>query len=436
MSETNVLCENFPRTNSNSNSTNVNPTQDSNGNIRSPTTIPDNLDASKSKLSPHDFQLHRRNSSHGLDLSKSHPSSPTDGINGLDLTKQELPSPNSFSRSSDPTPFTNGIPTPTQISYGPGRSHSAGEAVSPFRSDPIPNGYSPDNLANGDYKNTFLESYGRSIDSTSNRFPEGYSSKVFDPITSPPGMMTSCSGSPAYPTKMSDSFIAAKLAEHSQFPKPQDPYSKLLEDYCNNAKNNNNNITGPKLNDDYTDICGKMSDSPYKKIAESYVKQIESLANGYKSDVGIFKHENSLSPESFKSDPPTFGALPKPDPNLTNGGTFGSMADSVSSSSQPSGQSLPSIMNFSTNHLRGIAGVDSGLSGFLNSYGVGGDSRGDRGDNRSGSGRDNQGGNGGNGNDSNISRASPNNKLACRFCGKTFSQAGYIKVRHCCGNSF
>lgn len=443
MSESNVLCESFPRTNSSSSIGNVNNTQDSNGNIRSPTILSDNLDNSKSKMSflenlerdrrsPRDIHLHRRNSSHGLDLSKSHPSSPTDGINGLDLTKQELASPNSYSRSSDPTPFTNGVPTPTPISYGPGRSHSAGEAISPFRADPVPNGYSPDNLTNGDYKTPFLESYGRSIDSTSSRLPEGYSGKVFDPITSSPGMMMSSAASPTYVTKMSDSFIATKLAENSPFPKPQDPYSKLLEDYCNNAKNNNNSISGSKLNDDYSDICGKISDSPYKKIAESYVKQIESLANGYKPDVGIFKHENSLSPESFKPDPPTFGTLPKSEPSLTNGGTFGSTTDPVSSTSQPPGQSLPSIINFSTNHLRGIGGVDTGLSGFLNSYVVGGESRGDRGENRSAGGRDIQGGGGGNGNDSSISRASPNNKLACRFCGKTFSQAGYIKVGHFC----
>lgn len=467
MSETKVICDNFPRTGSsgsiNSSSSVSQENGDGSGGRRSPPLAgPENQENPKSRplflddldreaRDSRDALAQRRNSAHGLDLSKAPPSSPLDGTNGLDLTKSEPQSASSYTRSSDTTPFGNGIPsdtqpTPASVNYGPVRSHSAGEAISPFRADSVPNGYSPDNLTNGgDYKSKFLDSFGISLDSAANRFTERYPNAAFDPITTSPGLMTSTAGSPTYAPKITDTYMAAKLAENSPFPKGQNTYSKILEDFGNNVRNNNNNdITGGKLNDEYADICGKISDSPYRKIAESYAKQIESLTNGYKSDTTTFKQENSLSPGSFKVEPPLLGNFPKTDSSLTNGSNYGSITDSVSSSSQPSNQSLPSIINFSANHLRGIAAAESGLAGYLNSYGVGGAGP-ERGEGRSGSagsgggggagggggggGQGGGGGAGGSGSDTNLSRSSPNNKLACRFCGKTFSQAGYIKVR-------
>ncbi|XP_059161484.1 uncharacterized protein LOC131944710, partial [Physella acuta] len=439
MSESKVACESFPRTSSNSSISNANGNNNNNNNNTidngdgingegSPGPAGDLLDHPKSRSfldslerdrrSPRDMHEIRRNSSHGLDLSKSSPTNPSDETNGLDLTKPEMISASKYPRSSDPTPYTNGIPTdaqptPAPVSYGPGRSHSAGESISPFRADSVPNGYSPDNISNGNgYKNKFPDAYAKSAD------PDRYGSKPFESMPSSAAMSSSSSStasSPTYPSKIPDPY---KITENS-FPKPQDAYNKILEDYGHNARNNNNN----KLSDDYP---GKIPpESQFVKMAESYAKQIESLTNGYKSDPS-FKKEKSLSPGGYKNDPSPLLGFPKAEPGMTNGSLYGSKTEAVSSSSsQPPNQSLPSILNFSTNHLRGMAAAESGLASYLNSYGVGGPGSGpggDRGDRGSGNGNGNGSG------DTSMSRSSPNNKLACRFCGKTFSQAGYIKA--------
>lgn len=459
MSETKALFESHSRsvsngsigtgaTSNNNNNNNIQDTSDANGNRRSPISFLENTESLKSRSSildsldrrsPRDLYEHRRNSTHGLDLSKTLTPSPRDTSNGLDLTKPEHNSTNTHSRPSDLMPIPLGIPSDTQpapasVSYGPGRSESAGEAVSPFRADPVPSGYSPDNLpSGGGYKSKFQESYGKSADSTPPRFQEGFVTEAFEPIATSPGLNTSAAESPTYATKLNDSFLANKLSENVPFPKPQDTYSKILEDFSNNARNNNNNnnISGSKLNKDFVSIPGKLPDSPYRKITESYTKEIETLANGFKPEPSIFKQENCLSPGAFKSEPSPIGAVVKSETTILNGGSYVSKPDNASSSpSQSSNQSLPSIFNFSTNHFRGISAAESGLASYLNSFGVGGAGA-ERSENKSGSGREGQsGGNGGGsgGGDSSMSRSSPNNKLACRFCGKTFSQAGYIKV--------
>ncbi|KAH9508514.1 hypothetical protein Btru_055402 [Bulinus truncatus] len=435
MSDTKVLCgENFTRAtangggvngsgggnNNNSSGGGGNNNNNNNNNLESADgAVVGELVKSRSidLIVPRDPPEVRRSSSHGLDLSKATPNGQLDETNGLDLTKPEMISSGKYPRSSDPTPYANGVlsdsqPAPVAMTYGTGRSHSVGESLSPFRADPVPNGYSPDNLTNGgSFKSKYsLDSYKKT--SPELEFESRFGSKPFEASAAP-------SSPSSFSSKLSDSYMAAKLSENS-FPKPMDAYNKILEDYGGNSRNNNNNNISPgsKLDEDYP---GKMSlDSPYGKIAESYAKQIESLANGYKSDGSAFKQEKPSSPIGYKKDSPPLIGFPKSDPLLTNGSMYGSKSDAVSSSSsQPSSQSLPSILNFSANHLRGMSAGESGLANYLNSYGVGAggssESRGDR------------GGSQGGGSDS-LSRSSPNNKLACRFCGKTFSQAGYIKA--------
>ncbi|XP_055873260.1 uncharacterized protein LOC106076382 isoform X2 [Biomphalaria glabrata] len=407
MSETKVLCESFPR---------GTPNGTVNGNNNNVDTVEGAATGELAKsrsidlIVPRDGSDVRRSSSHGLDLSKAPVNGHLDESNGLDLTKPEMISAGKYPRSSDPTPYTNGIPSDNQpasvaMTYGSGRSLSAGESLSPFRADPVPNGYSPDNLANGGaFKSKYPDSYNKGLDLDS-KYESRFGSKPFE-ASAPP------SSPPSFAPKLSEPY---KMSENS-FPKPMDAYNKILEDYGNNSRNNNNNNINPgsKLDEDYPSP-GKMSLEPYSKLADSYAKQIESLANGYKPEGGSFKQEKPSSPSGYKKESPPLIGFPKSEPLLTNGNIYNSKTDAVtSSSSQPTGQSLPSILNFSASHLRGMSSGDGGLANYLNSYG-GGDSRGDRGGSQGGS-------------SDSMSRSSPNNKLACRFCGKTFSQAGYIKA--------
>ena len=435
------------------------------GSAKSPTPNEDNHDTGKPNHEQDAKQTKeiRRTSPFGLDLSK-----PVEEANGLDLSKSENGSPSAFPRNnsdSGSANYANGLdivpPGSAHSSYSSSRSHTPSsapppphtpgsapvpplnpvDATSPFRADTVPNGYSPDVLTNGGFPSI--------------KFPEPYGKMQFDStLTSSSSFVASCASSPTFTSKITDSYIAARLADNS-FPKPIDTYSKMLEDYGNNARNvlgsnnhinsitnnnnpnnanNNNSNSGNNSNNtthDNTSSNNNMNDSSkantenkdYNRPGEGY-KPLEALANGYKMDASpsiSLKQENSQnsqSPGSFKSEAPP-STFPKPDSGMTNG-TAGNKPEGVSSSSsQGTNQSLPSILNFSTNHLRGMA-AESGLANYLNSYGVGGvpppgnESRPSGGESRSG--------------DGGVSRASPNNKLACRFCGKTFSQAGYIKV--------
>lgn len=250
----------------------------------------------------------------------------------------------------------------------------------------------------------------------------------------------------------SSSYIAARLADTSSYHKGYDAYSKMLEGY--------ERLGGGKMGMDDS----KMAESLYGKGMalslslssptstssvsgttptsgmDSYSKHMEAMANGYKS---------SLSPSSaalIKAE----SIHPLGNLGLTNGSVFpkpevgagserererreGSKSDGTSPASLSPPHALPSILNFSANHLRGLASQEGGLASYLNSYAMGGPtgptgSTSTGGDSRSGSGGGGGGGSGSGGSDGGVSRSSPNNKLACRFCGKTFSQAGYIKV--------
>ncbi|GFO21647.1 Zinc finger protein 787 [Plakobranchus ocellatus] len=421
----------------------------------------------------------------GLDLSKPETSSLGGSGNGMYRRTSDLES----------TPFTNGMhsdpPTPLGGDHAPLRSLSSGSAAdnadaedaeenaSPFSMDSVLNGRSSASLTNGE--NTLSLSTGQHgsadrpsyMKSSPKIPPDPYNLQAFDDASPPPlkfkdpylvskppplfDLQTPPTSeshhkpptSLAPSSKFKDSCIAKRLADNS-FLKPLNSYSKLLEGYGQNARinssNNNNNNSTSNNNNNHKHSSGvaktEAQDSPYGKIAESYAKQIENLANGYKSDSSFFGKDGGLFKSDAQSHPPSsIGSFPKLEASLTNGigappyggGKSEAVTSSSASASQsPGANSLPSILNFSTNHLRGMAAADGGLASYLGGYGVGGPlsgslsgggsgSTGSSGDSRAPGGGSSQ-------SEGGMSRASPNNKLACRFCGKTFSQAGYIKA--------
>ncbi|KAK3780404.1 hypothetical protein RRG08_062025 [Elysia crispata] len=411
---------------------------------------------------------------------------------GLDLSKPELPSPGTgnYRRPSDlaPSPFTNGVhsdpPTPQGAGHAPSRSMSSGSGAdngeeaersgSPFGADSVLNDRSAEGFTNGDTSVPLSLSsslLGAQPDrpgymKSSPKFADPYSAKAFDEASPPPPLKFkdpySLSNPPPplfdhsvpkppssdalhkLPTNLSskykDSCIAARLADNT-FVKPLDSYSKLLEGYGHNARNNNNNNN--TSNNNNTGPKPDLHDSPFGPIPESYAKHIENLANGYKTESSPLGKDGLL----FKGDPPlppssasSIVNFSKREGSLTNGigagfGVTKSESGTPASAHSPgsSSSSLPSILNFSTNHLRGMAAGEGGLAGYLSSYSMGGPLPGSLSGSGGGSGGDSRppgGGSGqpGGGSEGGLARASPNNKLACRFCGKTFSQAGYIKA--------
>ncbi|GFS09494.1 zinc finger protein 787 [Elysia marginata] len=392
---------------------------------------------------------------------------------GLDLSKPEMPSPNESYR---PPSFTNGAhsdpPTPQGGSHAPSRSISTGSGAdngdeaecsgSSFGTESIVNDRGSDALTNGDTPAPLSLSsslLGIPLDrsgymKSSPKFPDPYSTKMFDGMSPPPLKYGLTNFPPLFDhqvpksaasephqkspgslpsSKYKDSYIAARLAADNTFVKPLDTssYSKLLEGYGHNARNNNNNNNNTSNNNN----TGSKSE-----LHESYAKHIENLANGYKAessplskDAMLFKGDASLPPSSSSSS--SLGSFPKREGSLTNGtsSSFGVVAKSDPSTSSSahspgSNSSLPSILNFSTNHLRGMATGEGGLASYLSSYSMGGPLPGSR-SGAAGVGETRPPGGGSTAADGGVARASPQqNKLACRFCGKTFSQAGYIKA--------
>ncbi|RUS69801.1 hypothetical protein EGW08_022434 [Elysia chlorotica] len=241
------------------------------------------------------------------------------------------------------------------------------------------------------------------------------SSGSSDPLRKSPGGLSS---------KFKDSCIAARLADNNTFVKPLDAgcYSKLLEGYSHNARannnnnNNNNNSTSNNNNNNNSPASKpELHDSPFGPIPDSYAKHIENLANGYKSEASplgkdglLYKGDASALPPISSSTAPSssssssasssiVGFCKREGGGISNGigSSFGGVAKSESGTAPSSAHSpgsnsssLPSILNFSTNHLRGMSAAEGGLASYLSSYGMGGPLSGSLSGSGSGSGGD------------------------------------------------
>ena len=219
-------------------------------------------------------------------------------------------------------------------------------------------------------------------------------------------------------SKYKDSCIAARLADNT-FVKPLDTssYSKLLEGYGHIARNNNNNNNNTSNNNN-TGSKSEPHDSPFSQFPESYAKHIENLANGYKSESSPLNKDGMLFKGEGPPPPPPAGPPP---PHSSSSSSSSSSASSIGNFSKSNGigpsfgvaksepvtsssahspgsnSSLPSILNFSTNHLRGMATGEGGLAGYLSSYGMSGPLPGSLSGAGSGSGGDSRGPGGKNG---------------------------------------